>query len=561
MAKVFPEALPSSVRDDPRRRAERRVYEELSTQLGDDWAVYYSVPWIGRSRPDWQREDGEADFVVAHPKQGFATIEVKGGGVERTGGEWYSIDRNRKRHRIKDPFQQAVKSKHVLLESIRRSRGWRKDAWIRSAHFVILPDTSDVRGDLFVHAPRELVVTRDGMTSLGKRVREIMEDAQPNAAPQADGEHLIRTLDDLIGRNIFLRNPLSAQLADEDRELLRLTEAQFDVLHHLKHFRRAAISGCAGSGKTMIAVEKARRAANEGHRTLLTCFNRPLADHLTTITAGIDGLDVSSLLALCVAAARHTDQELPVGDDLDQSVYDNIYPNALSKAMTLDPSLRYETVIVDEGQDMREDWWIAIDDCLVDRERSTLYVFFDDNQRLYDERSVPADLPRFPLNANVRNTRQIVEAIRPLYRGDEPIESRGPAGRSIEAVACTPQTARRELERVITRLIHVEAVNDEDIVVLTLSTVESSSVKGASFPGGRTLGFARPGVKAVRFETVRRFKGLEASLVIIVDVTDRAAADNSDLLYVALSRPRSHLVLLGEKAALERITSREGSLV
>lgn len=557
MAKVFPEALPSSVRDDPRRRAECKVYEELTRQLGNDWRVYYSVPWIGRARPDWRREDGEADFVIAHPKLGFATIEVKGGGVERIDGAWYSVDRNGTRHSIKDPFQQAIRSKHVLLENLRRARGWQKGTWVRCAHFVILADTFGVSSDLSLHAPREMLVTGDEMATVGEKARQIMEGADPGAAAQPEGDLLVRTLDELIGRNIFLRNPLSAQLADEDRELLRLTEAQFDVLHHSKYFRRAAISGCAGSGKTMIAVEKARRAASEGQRTLLTCFNRPLADYLRAVTTGIGGLDVFSLHALC---REHAGKKLPVGDHLDQHVYDSVYPAALCEAMMANPALRYDTIIVDEGQDMRQEWWIAIDDCLVDREKSTLYVFYDDNQRLYPDRDIPDDLPRFALNANVRNTRQIVDIIRPLYKGDERIESRGPAGRSVEVVPCTPQTARRELERVINRLIHVEGVSDEDIVVLTVSGVEGSQVTGATFAGGRTLGI-RPGAKGVRFDTVRRFKGLEAPIVVIVDVTEKTTVDESDLLYVAFSRPRSHLVLLGEKSSLERIIAREGSFV
>lgn len=560
MAKVYPEALPSSVRDDPRRRAECRTYEELSAQLDKDWVIYYSVPWIGKARPDWRREDGEADFVIAHPELGFAVVEVKGGGIEIADRQWYSVDRNDARHHIKDPFQQATKSKHMLLDRIRSARGWAGGSWIRSAHFVVLPDAADVRSDLSVHAPRDLIVTRTELPHLGERAREIMEAADDESRVQSNGALLIRTLDDLIGRNIFLRNPLSAQLADEERELLRLTEAQFDVLHHLRNFRRAAICGCAGSGKTLIAVEKALRAARAGQRTLLTCYNKPLALHLSAVTSGTEGLDVSTLQALCVKTALATGQHPPIGDHLPQDVYDNVYPELLSKAMTLDKSLRYDTVIVDEGQDMREEWWIAIYDLLANQENSTLYVFLDDNQRLYAGTAVPDDLPRFPLNANVRNTRQIVDVVRPHYAGDESIESRGPAGRSVEALPCSAATARRELERVINRLIQVEGVAHEDIVVLTMSSTASSSVRGASLPGGRVLGDERPGVKAIRFDTVRRFKGLESAVVIIVDLTEESVADTTDLLYVALSRPKSHLVLLGDTAAIERIIAREGSV-
>ena len=69
-------------------------------------------------------------------------------------------------------------------------------------------------------------------------------------------------------------------LADDDRELLRLTEQQFAVLDRLRRQRRVSISGGAGTGKTVLALEKARRLAREGSGVLLTCFNRPLADNL-----------------------------------------------------------------------------------------------------------------------------------------------------------------------------------------------------------------------------------------------------------------------------------------
>ena len=48
--------------------------------------------------------------------------------------------------------------------------------------------------------------------------------------------------------------------------------------------RRAAIVGGAGTGKTMLAAEKARRLASEGFETLLVCFNSPLAAMLAEET-------------------------------------------------------------------------------------------------------------------------------------------------------------------------------------------------------------------------------------------------------------------------------------
>ena len=60
--------------------AERLLYEAFLEQLDDEYVVFHSVDWVladRRGRP----EQGEADFVVAHPEDGVLVIEVKGGEV------------------------------------------------------------------------------------------------------------------------------------------------------------------------------------------------------------------------------------------------------------------------------------------------------------------------------------------------------------------------------------------------------------------------------------------------------------------------------------------------
>lgn len=556
--KIFPEALPSSVRADLRRRAEVAVYEALVAQLSDPWVVFYSVPWIGWDRPGSRRADGEADFVVAHPGLGFIAIEVKGGEVKVGREGWVSIDRAGVTHKIKDPFQQASRSKHILQDKIRQSRAWR-GKWVCSAHAVIFPDVEKLRSDLRPHAPADIVIPRDELPNLGHRLREIAEAAQQaGGQAQEDGRLLVSVLIDLVARSIFLRNPLRYQLEDEEAEILRLTEAQFDILYQLKNFRRAAISGCAGSGKTMLAVEKARRLARLGQRVLLTCYNRPLADHLAKATEADEGLDVHSFHSLCLAAADQAGVSISVGDDLPGRVFEKDYPEALFEAMTTHRELAYDAVLVDEGQDIRGGWWAALESCLSEPKTSTFYVFFDDNQTLYPDTCVPSDLPVFALSANVRNTRQIVGTLRPLHPSGPQIEARGPTGRSIEAIACSSQTAKRELERVLGRLVAIESVQPRDIVVLSLRAAEQSYALDAKLPGNLRIG-KQPAERTVLIETVRRFKGLESAVAVVVDL-DSLTPDDKELLYVALSRARSHLVLLGSEEIVQEVVraSRSG---
>jgi len=138
MAQFYPELLPESVRQNPLRGAERRVYTALAA-LPAPFTVFYSVAWLNRSAQDAQ--DGEADFVVAHPELGLLVLEVKRGGVAYDAGssQWTSTDHNGAIHPIKSPAQQARANKHTLFNSLRGLPEW-ENRWRTLGHGVVLPD-------------------------------------------------------------------------------------------------------------------------------------------------------------------------------------------------------------------------------------------------------------------------------------------------------------------------------------------------------------------------------------------------------------------------------------
>ena len=161
------------------------------------------------------------------------------------------------------------------------------------------------------------------------------------------------------------------------------------VLDFVRSHRRVAVRGGAGTGKTVLALEKARRLADEGFRTLLTCYNRQLADHLARLCAGTANLDVMGFHQLCHRQVERANRKS--GRDLveeakvtypGKNLYDVQLPNALAYSLEVLPE-RYEAIICDEGQDFREDFWVALEFLLDDYDRSPFYVFYDDNQNLY----------------------------------------------------------------------------------------------------------------------------------------------------------------------------------
>lgn len=144
---------------------------------------------------------------------------------------------------------------------------------------------------------------------------------------------------------------IRTRMAVLNRRVESLTSEQFDVIQDLRGQRRARIAGCAGSGKTLVAAEKAIRLSKAGLLTLFLCHSPLLANHLTQLTLG-SGVTVSAFcewsnqLSGNQDARQHrwTTFEEPSEDELIQ---------ALAKLEHSD--LKYDAIIVDEGQDFREE--------------------------------------------------------------------------------------------------------------------------------------------------------------------------------------------------------------
>ena len=130
-------------------------------------------------------------------------------------------------------------------------------------------------------------------------------DSSVRQPPGAKG---VGILVDLLTEPVALRSMLRNELVAGEHEVVRLTAGQYDLLNTLRFQRRASIVGGAGTGKTMLALEKAQRLAREGYRTLLVCFNSPLARELADLAAETSAqtglLDVRTFHQLCEDLGR-----------------------------------------------------------------------------------------------------------------------------------------------------------------------------------------------------------------------------------------------------------------
>ncbi len=280
MSKIFPEHLSQSILNDPKRQAEVKVYNALAS-MDNEFMIFYSVAW--QARKGGIAKDGEADFVIVHPDLGLLVLEVKGGRIEYDGTtwQWYSVDREGQRWEIKDPVEQARRSRYTLIDKFNELPGWDKQRFLTTGHAVAFPHVVVSERSLKMDLPREIVLDCDEIgENIQKAIQRIFEYYASSEYRAPVGKDRMLVIRDLLARSFTIRTPLGVELEQDDEKLVQLTEQQMLIITILRTRRRATIAGCAGSGKTMLAIEKARRLAEQGFNVLLTCFNAALAEEL-----------------------------------------------------------------------------------------------------------------------------------------------------------------------------------------------------------------------------------------------------------------------------------------
>ncbi|WP_428939249.1 NERD domain-containing protein [Fontivita pretiosa] len=555
MAQMFPRSLPQKLLCDPKRSAEVQVYEALRDQLPARFHVFYSFSWVSK-RPGGRALDGEADFVIADPDRGILVLEVKGGRIGYDGacGKWTTTDRDGCRHEI-DPVAQLRAAKFALIDKLRSVPAW-GNRWVQIGHCVAFPHCTLFGSQVTADLPREIVIGADEMCKLSEKIEAIYRYWTSQNQSYGIGSDGMDILADILAPTFELRQPLGPALREEDRQILRLTEEQFNLLETLKWNPRVAVSGGAGTGKTVLALEKAKRLAAEGHRTLLVCYNRPLADFLRVSAGPIPNLTVQSFHQLCVAVAQRAGIDLTVTEDQDvQRRFDEELPMALIEAIAENPDEQVDAIVVDEGQDFSDQWWHAVHWLLRDGEEGTLYIFYDDNQRVYRRQAtLPRGLVRATLTRNLRNTKPIFAIGQAFYKGAE-IHCSGPEGRPPQLLEASDDQARvKVLSRVLHHLIREQRVVPGDICVLTPRRLANSCIGQADHVGAFPIAVgSRLAVDRVQVETVRRFKGLERPVIILMEVEDIGESD--EVMYVGVTRARLHLVIIAKPEVLNRIVS------
>lgn len=536
--------------------SEKKTFSAFAQHLPKQWLVFHARRLVVPSPEGHTLHECEVDFIVVDPARGILVLEAKGGEIRREEFGWTSTDRHGVAHEIRDPVEQAQTGARELSRLLRQS-----NIHLRCGWGVVFPDV-EVRGSLGADLPRALVVDERELNDASSALDRIFDQNATHATPLSSA--LVSAIVDTLAPSLRLIPLLTSQIDAANRELTRMTEEQMEVLDTLGEIPRLAVKGCAGSGKTMIAIERARRRALAGDRVLFLCYNTLLAQYLELRVSfplplgegpGVRAGARESAPLFTVSTfhnfAKQTAKQagLPF-EGSSKDFWETEAPDILLQSLEKLPGVRYDTVVVDEAQDFRECWWIPVEKLLAGAE-STLWAFYDPNQNLFHGSIAELlKLQTATLSRNCRNTARIGEHAfayvgeTPKFRGDPP------EGAPVEVIRCAGEAEMKEaVRRALHRLVVEEKIPAERVLVMTPHRSDNSPIRISGKIGAFTIvdypATARAG--EIAFSTLQRFKGLEADAIILCEVDRSSHACTDKHLYVAASRAR-HILIVAEYA-------------
>lgn len=505
------------------------------TKLPDDYYVFHSFRIT--SVTDNTFYESETDFVVFNRKLGLLCLEAKAGLVKYEAGYWYYASGIPMHNG--GPFNQASSNKYKLKRLIEQSVLSNLVSRCKMLHAVWFPSVTDAvlrTMTLPSEADKKLVLTKEALENPEPFLERIFSIELPNriCTELSENEAKILIREIFCPRfNIF---PTSSFENDLKKIVFhRLLNEQTAILNFLSEQRTAVINGAAGTGKTMIAVEKAQRHARCGESVLFLCFNAKLRDYLEKNYSH----EHISYFTISGLACKMCSTGIP-----DYAKFRNVLED-----MYLSESFPYQHVIIDEGQDFgieeisEADLLQQIKEIIVDNEtlNGSFYVFYDKLQ-LIQARRMPKFIEdadcKLTLYRNCRNTENIATtSLRPISERKPLLLEGCVKGAPAKIHFCS--TDKAALSCVDETIDSLKSEGYKDIVILTSKTESTSILNGKVKDNVYRNKYI--------FSTCRKFKGLEADAIILVDV-DGATFNSENVLiyYVGTSRARLRLDIITE---------------
>ncbi len=549
MAKMYPNYC---IAESP---GELKLFNYLNeSPKTQGWVVLHSLH-IARHI---SKTKGEADFVVLIPNVGLVVIEVKAHHeIKVKQGSWY-FGKDSAPH--ESPFKQGETAmysirKHLIeLNPFFARIPFLNVCWFSEIDFPKLSQMEYQDWQVL-----NILDLDDVASSLLASMNSGIKHLESKLGISKVNRHGLDS--DTIESAVQLLRPdfdftMSEKLFRSERrkELLRFAEDQFIALDIALDNKAAIIKGAAGTGKSVLAVELARRFQAQNKKVALFCFNRLLADELASQLDDTH-VTVSTIDSFSLKRARGTNVNLPLNniEAMKQINFRNLRVPSDEK---------FDVIIIDEAQDVLNSTFYplleeSVHNGLVEGQ---WYAFGDlDAQKIYDQtdsidyvKNKIRDVPIFTLTRNCRNIIQIGHFAEGLLPVKPKWKSflRNDSHPDPKLIKIGPDQDMTPIMDEVIENCKKFGFSFDDITVL--SPVEIGDPQNIFLESNFVSKYVAGGKKhgKISFTSISKFKGLESPCVILLDLEQLSNWSNrEDLLYVGLTRATDRLVILANNSA------------
>lgn len=548
--------IPSELSDEIKSNAERKVFEWLENAPNtEDWIVLHSLGISNHKTVIY----GEIDFVVLAPKYGVFILEVKGGRIRREDGKWVFTNRyNEEKIKNRSPYEQAKEGMFSLINVVNERVGM-KNKFTNFVHGfgVVFPDIEfnindpDVESwQIFDKQNNKDITTF--IKTLGNNSRNrwletygsFSIDKIPNAKDIREYANILRSdFDKYI--------PLSTIIDRSEEKLISMTLEQYNLIDSWEDNSRILVQGGAGTGKTLLAIEEAKKEVRKGKRVALFCYNNLLGEwfksYFDKCASNEKPFYIGTFHSFLLKIIN--EQNISIPDNLDEDFFKNdIFQCAIEAILKND--ILFDKIIIDEAQDLISEKYVEVLDLLISRGlKNGKWTFYGDlnMQSIYNFKSSEEMLntldsiaiySKYKLTKNCRNTKQISEEIKYLTGFEYSQNINNINGLPVYYYSYDSMINLKEkLESNLMKLLS-EGIKENQITILSTRRFEDSVIK--MIDSIQIKNYVPNKLNGITCSTIHSFKGLENSVIIITDIENY---NDMQLLYIGISRARSLLVV------------------
>ncbi|MDK2823555.1 MAG: hypothetical protein PWP71_1473 [Clostridia bacterium] len=540
MAKLIPDIDPRTIENS----GERTFYEAAS-KLPEQYTLLYSFKYKDTEEAE-DTQIKEADFIIVHPSLGYLVIEVKQGDIAYFEGSWQEFKKGGYHLLHKNPVDQAKNAMFAILERYKNAAN--KFFPLKMRYAVCFPECNKISGNL----PEDL----DEKSIFLYRDLEKLEDKIFDLFSAVEKKYEREAVDILLNKilapsfKIFSRLEEKIEMHNQRAEKV-LTEEQERILEETELDKRKIFFGGAGSGKTFLAMEKSKRLANQNKKVLLTCYNKNLAN---CMFAPLSPLIISkNFHEFLEEVLRENNIELNPPQTIDELrvYFDETLPTmAFDLFSTFNEEDKFDAILVDEGQDFKEDWLTCLESML--KEDGEFYIFADPNQSIFNkdiEKIQKIPVSKHRLTRNLRNTEEINKWMEKFVPSGH-LRCQLQGGMPVNKFTWkTPQEEKKLIEQEIGRLVS-QGVQLKRITILSPNKKEKSSLAGLEkLKEWPLVNVNVNHPNAIKFATIRSFKGLESDIVFLIGLRDDSLVCSDADIYVGGSRAKFLLYIFAEEGS------------